>query len=89
MVWPWPLLAIREGSRRRLVIDMTGLKGVYDIALDVPMQDGQAHPAGEASDPGSARTLQSLKSLGLELKKTKAAADYLVVDHAERKPTEN
>lgn len=84
----------------RPVVDMTGLKGEYDIVLDVPVAafsreagapgaSGEGRPADDAADPASGRVLRSLKDLGLELKKTKAPIEYLVVDRAERKPSEN
>lgn len=88
-------------SNDRPVVDSTGLTGEYDFALDVPLavfsQNSVSHagasvesrPAEEAADPSSGRILRSLKDLGLELKKTKAAVEYLIVDRAERKPTEN
>ncbi len=74
----------------RPIVDMTGLKGTYDISLDIPMSMIGAPPGETVSDPPeNGRMLQSLKSLGLELKKTKAPVDRLIVDHAERKPSEN
>jgi len=82
----------------RPIVDMTGLEGSYDISLDIPMsmiggpppEAGAGHPADTVADPPeNGRMMQSLKSLGLELKKMKAPVDHLVVDHGERKPTEN
>jgi uncharacterized protein (TIGR03435 family) len=89
----------------RPVLDMTGLKGNYEVVLDVPMDalgtavnvdasapDANAqgqHPAEAASDPGGGRKLQSLKNLGLELVSTKAPVEQLIVDRVEKKPTEN
>jgi uncharacterized protein (TIGR03435 family) len=79
-------------SGGRPIVDMTGLKGEYEIVLDIPVAlpppPGET-PADEASDPRAGRIMRSLKSLGLELKNTKAPVEYLVVDHAEKKPTEN
>jgi len=87
------------------VVDMTGLKGEYDVALDLPMAafgivsttdagipDANAQeprPAEAASDPGGGRKLESLKRLGLELVSRKAPVEQLIVDHAEKRPTEN
>lgn len=92
------ILTVSDLGNGRPIVDRTGLKGNYDISLDIPMsmiggppaEDGAGHPLDTVSDPPEgARMMQSLKSLGLELKKTKALVDHLVVDHAERKPTEN
>jgi uncharacterized protein (TIGR03435 family) len=82
------------------VVDMTGLTGNYDIALDVPVSpsdqagisdSGQqgSSPALVAPDPGTGGILRTLKSLGLELKKTKASLDYIVVDHIDKQPSQN
>jgi uncharacterized protein (TIGR03435 family) len=83
---------------------MTGLKGNYEVVLDIPIaavegiaatgadvaNDAQGpRPAEAASDPGSGRMLRSLKSLGLELENRKAPVEQLIVDHAEKRPTEN
>ena len=89
----------------RQVVDMTGLEGNYEVVLDLPMAalgmvvptdagapDANAQgprPAEAASDPGGGRKLESLKSLGLELESRKAPVEQLIVDHAEKRPTEN
>jgi uncharacterized protein (TIGR03435 family) len=64
------------------VIDKTGLTGAYDIQLTY----------APANDPNS--TLPSLftavrEQLGLKLEPAKVPIDYLVIDHADRIPTEN
>ncbi len=89
----------------RPVVDMTGINGEYDIALDIPLsmfglnvsQEGPAssgnaqspRPAEYASDPGGGTVMRSLRIYGLDLKKMNAPVEHLVVDRAERKPTEN
>ena len=89
----------------RPVMDMTGLKGDYDVILDVPFSmfglnaadegiapggDAQTpRPAEYASDPGLGTVMHSLRSCGLDLKNTRAPVEHLVIDHAEKKPTEN
>ena len=52
--------------------------------------DGGRAPADAASDPGGLNLPQALQaSLGLKLEQRKAPAEILVVDHADKNPTEN
>ena len=99
------LLGRSTFSNGRPVVDMTGLEGSYEVTLDIPLAalgtaviadagvlDANAQglpPAEAASDPGGGRKLESLKSLGLELVSRKAPVEQLIVDHAEKRPTEN
>ena len=73
----------------RPVIDKTGLNGQYDYALAY-MPDAQAArteiPANERP-PDLFSALQS--ELGLKLEAKKAPGEVLVIDHAEKAPTEN
>jgi uncharacterized protein (TIGR03435 family) len=87
------------------VIDMTGLKGTYQVAMNIPDRtiggrfggrgpNGAAtgdasRPADLASDPGGVSIFASVKKAGLNLEKRKAPLDYLIVDHVEKVPTEN
>jgi bla regulator protein blaR1 len=88
----------------REVVDMTGLKGSYDVVYDfpfsatipgakaagVPDANGQgARPAEAASDPGSVGVLRAMRRLGLDLEKRKTQVEQVIVDHAEKTPTEN
>ena len=89
----------------RAVVDMTGMNGEYDIVLDIPLSvfgvkapdEGTAsgdkaqppRPADDASDPGTGTVIRSLRGYGLDLKNIKAPIEHLVVDHAEKKPTQN
>lgn len=53
---------------------------------------GPGGSAGEASDPGGGSgqsVFSSLEKLGLRLESTKAPVQQLIVDHAEKTPTEN
>jgi uncharacterized protein (TIGR03435 family) len=51
---------------------------------------GAAMPADAASDPGGASSLsKSLESMGLKLESRKVMVEQLVIDHAEKTPTEN
>jgi uncharacterized protein (TIGR03435 family) len=85
----------------RPILDMTELKGEYEMAFDISMQDLMAvaraaganvpapdPTAAEASDPqGSIFT--AIQSLGLKLEPRKAPLKMIVVDKAEKAPTEN
>ena len=87
----------------RPVVDMTGLSGFYEVALEVPptpanrprrpgapaAADGSPRPAEEASDPAGVSILTSIQKLGLKLEKRKMALDQLIVEHLEKTPTEN
>jgi len=70
----------------RPVLDKTGLSGSYKMTLDWAPDNA---PAGN-----DAATLPSLftalqEQLGLKLESTKGSVETLVVDHAERTPSEN
>jgi len=73
------------------VLDMTGLKGKYDLTLDWILEPKNPKP-GDPPPPGGAfpylpEALQ--EQLGLKLENRKAPIEFLVVDHAEKIPTEN
>ena len=83
----------------RLVVDQTGLEGKYDAVLDAAlseltgaMREGDSsaalNPAEAASTP-SGDMLRSLRGLGLELEKRKASVEHVIVERAERAPTED
>jgi uncharacterized protein (TIGR03435 family) len=79
------------------VIDATGLTGRYDIglywdagatgAVDVEAPGGAQTPV--ASDPGPTLIQAVQDQLGLRLEPKKGMVELLVVDHAERIPSEN
>ena len=100
------------GSGGKQVVDMTDLKGNYQIAVDVSLADlmammraqGMNMPGGggggagggtgagpaTASDPtGGSTVFESVQKLGLKLEQRKAKVEQVVVDHAEKMPTEN
>jgi uncharacterized protein (TIGR03435 family) len=95
------------GGAGRQIVDMTGLKGHYDVALAIPFADliamakaqgmdmpnmpgAGGAPAGSASDPASAGSMfSSVQALGLRLESRKAPVDQVIVDKAEKVPTEN
>jgi hypothetical protein len=80
----------------------TGLKGKYEISLywtaDNMMRTGALLPPGDGPAPTAATPerdsgptlIQALQDqLGLRLEARKGPVDFLVVDHAEKIPTEN
>jgi len=89
----------------RPVVDQTALEGNYDIALDVSMEDlagmkrmavggpgpmaagNPDHPAPEAAP--SASIFTAVQALGLKLEPKKAPVDFIIVDRADKVPTEN
>ncbi len=99
------------GGGGKQVVDMTGLKGNYQVAVDIslaammaaaqaqgmnsPMGAGGAAASGatlpDASDPGGggATVYESVEKLGLKLEPRKAMVQQVVVDSAEKTPTEN
>ena len=94
-----------SGAGSRPVVDQTGLTGHYEVALDLSYADLMAAArsanglpalpdsgAAEASDPGGGggtSVFASVEKLGLKLEPGKAPVEQLVVDHAEKNPTEN
>jgi uncharacterized protein (TIGR03435 family) len=83
----------------RPVIDMTDLKGRYDLNLDVGFEDmlAMARAAGmnipiqapSAETPGSSAVFTAIQQYGLKLEPRKAPIDMLIIDHVEKMPTEN
>jgi uncharacterized protein (TIGR03435 family) len=87
------------------VVDMTELKGKYQIALDFSMADMMAvakrngvnipagapgaGPANDAPDPGSSSVFGAVQRLGLKLESRKEPVEIIVLDKAEKMPTEN
>jgi uncharacterized protein (TIGR03435 family) len=78
------LAQILSDRLRAPVIDMTGLNGEYQVTLDLPVPGagGSVEDLGESMFP-------TVQKLGLKLEQRKAPIAVLVVDHAERVPTEN
>jgi len=95
----------------RPVVDLTELKGKYQVTLEMSMDtlmalarkagvnmgmpgmpggsNKSANPADAASDPTGSSLFTSVQQLGLKLEPRKLAYDFIVIDHAERAPTEN
>jgi uncharacterized protein (TIGR03435 family) len=95
----------------RPVVDLTGLKGTYDIDMTFmpderdqmqsrlgpaivmappPGGGSDARPAEGVSDATAGSIFSAVQEkLGLKLDPRKSAAEILVIDHAEKVPTEN
>jgi uncharacterized protein (TIGR03435 family) len=84
----------------KIVYDATGLKGKYDISLTYQMQMGGPRGGGPAAaaerpsadsdaDMGIPLVGAIQPQLGLRLESKKGPVDLLVIDHAEKAPTEN
>lgn len=73
----------------RLIVNRTGLTGEYDI--DVRWSaDASAPSTGDgAADPGISLAAAMESQLGLKLQPKKAPVEVMIVDHAEKVPTEN
>ncbi|HEY7333581.1 MAG TPA: TIGR03435 family protein [Bryobacteraceae bacterium] len=95
-----PDLAARLGGwTSHPIVDKTGLAGRFDFVVEFtpdmsrfPPLPGTPAPPGTgpgASDPGSDAVYAVEKQLGLKLTEAKAMLDVIVVDHAEKIPTEN
>ena len=96
------------GSGGPQVVDMTGLKGNYEVSVDLSIASLMAAaraqagggpgplgasagpaPADAASDPAGNNVGASLEQMGLKLDERKATVERLIVDHAEKTPTED
>lgn len=73
------------------VVDMTGLKGRYDVTVNLAdyLVDMRATGGGDAVDPLSIVKAALEEKLGLKLESKKMPLDMLIVDSAEKVPTEN
>lgn len=67
----------------RPVVDATGLKGRYDIHMDMT-----SYPPSAVDQVGAMITILQ-EQMGLKVEGRKEAVETLVVDHAERTPTVN
>jgi uncharacterized protein (TIGR03435 family) len=83
----------------RPVIDMTELKGTYQISLEIPFEDlmraktaaeGAARGGSDsASDPADFPLFSATQKFGLKVEPRKAPMEVLVIDHADKLPTAN
>jgi uncharacterized protein (TIGR03435 family) len=87
--------ALSGGQVDLPVVDMTGLKGFYQLALDGHISrlaisnqaTDQSVPI--ASDPSGDPVRESLKKVGLRLVRRSIPMERVVIDHIEMQPTEN
>lgn len=73
---------------RAPVVDLTELKGRYDVTVDLAKYILDRNST-EPPDPVSILTRGLQEELGLKLEPRKLAVDLVVVDHAEKIPAEN
>jgi uncharacterized protein (TIGR03435 family) len=73
--------------RDEMVIDKTGLTGVYDFELRWSHDDNNPVPSDGDSFPFLFTALQ--ETLGLRLQAERVPVEMIVVDHLARVPTEN
>ncbi len=79
----------------RLVVNRTGLAGMFDIDLEYASETAQARPEGQdspgsvpsASDP-TPSVFTAVQQLGLKLSPDKGNVEVLVIDHID-KPSDN
>jgi uncharacterized protein (TIGR03435 family) len=72
------------------VLDMTGIKGLFDIALDWTRDRGLRAPGSETAEVAGPSVFTALQEqLGLKMEARKGPVTILVVDHAEKVPTAN
>jgi uncharacterized protein (TIGR03435 family) len=76
------LAAMLAGPAGRPVVDQTGIAGNFDVKLDYAAE-GSADP----SMPSIFTALQ--EQLGLKLVPQRMPVETLIIDHAEKSPTEN
>ena len=93
------LRGVAAGYLDHPVADLTGLKGAYNFAVSwngvnvtrpQPGRGGDGAASGMAADPGSGITFfKGLEKIGLKATKEKHPMPVLVIDKADRTPTEN
>jgi uncharacterized protein (TIGR03435 family) len=80
---------LRTAEMDRPVIDDTGLKGRYDFAVNLFSTQEEMMAAVSKGDLGSSIFTLIQEQLGLKLESRKLPIDMVIVDKAERVPTEN
>jgi uncharacterized protein (TIGR03435 family) len=80
--------ATLSGPLRTPVVDRTGLTGRYDFTVDLSPHFADAKP-GERPDMTAIVMSALREQLGLNLEARKELVEILVIDHADRSPSEN
>jgi uncharacterized protein (TIGR03435 family) len=71
----------------QMVVDKTGLEGVYDFELRWTPDD--LSPSGSDADAAPSLSTALQETLGLRLQHQKVPVEIVVVDQVQRVPTEN
>ena len=82
-----PFAGLLSNMLDRPVVNMTELKGIYDVDLEWSVDDIPDRTVQPNDPPSLFAALQ--EKLGLRLDTRKAPVDIYVIDHVERVPTEN
>jgi uncharacterized protein (TIGR03435 family) len=78
---------LRPGGSSPTIVDMTGIRGGFDFALEWTLEEAAA---GDTSPPEKLPAMiAGLHKLGLTMKSQKVPIDILVVDHVDKEPTGN
>jgi uncharacterized protein (TIGR03435 family) len=88
------LIEMLSNVLRTPVIDQTGLKGRYDLSLNVAKYAADMAAQGKSvestpMDPQALISMVLQEELGLKLESKKMPLDLLIVDHTEKTPVEN
>jgi uncharacterized protein (TIGR03435 family) len=84
------LISVVASSVDKPIIDGTGLDGLYQVDLEWAPDTPLAAPAQpESSEPPLPNIFSALKAVGLRLEPLKEPVEVVVVDHANKLPTEN
>ncbi len=72
------------------ITDMTGLEGLYDFSVDLTSYIPAEFKSGDPPPDIIGIAMSALQDqLGLKLEAKKAPVEFLIIDHAEKVPTEN
>jgi uncharacterized protein (TIGR03435 family) len=83
-------LAVFLSDQLRLtVVDQTGLKATYDIALDFTLDESAPQNGSELREAVLPIRAAVQTQLGLQLELKKQPLEILVIDHVEKVPVEN
>jgi uncharacterized protein (TIGR03435 family) len=81
-----PIAASLSNELGTLVVDKTGLTDHYDFSIEY---DSANAPPSTGGAFASCSMADALENFGLKLEKKKGSVDLLVIDHADRQPSEN